>query len=354
MSVIWTPTVIGTDASLWLDSSVPESITISSGVIAELADLSGNARHATQSTAAMRPAVLPNDLNGLDVIQFASTSSSNKKSMTTPEFIDSPSPSVFLVAKSQSSATPSFFFSDAGPSITTWLYISANSGSFLGLVRDSANQTISASHGSPAGLDYFVGSFLLRPPNCTTRHNGLSQTGSNGSYNASTIWTGTNTPPTLGWQAGTGWYATVNIAEVIVINNSAVADANYEKIEGYLAHKWGLATSLATGHPYKDAAPLIEVTIGGVLTVSGGGPGEFVQAIDASTKKTSAIVSPGLDGSWSTDLQTGTYYFAFYADGYQTEVSGPHTVSESGVSPAIPDIVLGSSSGTMKTVGYAF
>ncbi len=231
MSVIWTPTVIGTDASLWLDSSVPESITISSGVIAELADLSGNARHATQSTAAMRPAVLPNDLNGLDVIQFASTSSSNKKSMTTPEFIDSPSPSVFLVAKSQSSATPSFFFSDAGPSITTWLYISANSGSFLGLVRDSANQTISASHGSPAGLDYFVGSFLLRPPNCTTRHNGLSQTGSNGSYNASTIWTGTNTPPTLGWQAGTGWYATVNIAEVIVINNSAVADANYEKIE---------------------------------------------------------------------------------------------------------------------------
>jgi hypothetical protein len=28
-----------------------------------------------------------------------------------------------------------------------------------------------------------------------------------------------------------------------------------EKLEGYLAHKWGFSTSLPTNHPYYNAAP---------------------------------------------------------------------------------------------------
>jgi hypothetical protein len=35
------------------------------------------------------------------------------------------------------------------------------------------------------------------------------------------------------------------------------ADADRQRIEGYLAHKWGLVGSLPSGHPYKTAAPTL-------------------------------------------------------------------------------------------------
>lgn len=332
MSTLWTPDILSGNVSLWLDAFNSASITTVSGVVSQWADLSGNARHATQTTATMRPAVLPYDLNGKNVMQFASTSSSNKKSLTTPEFMSSANPSVFLVAKSLSPATLAFFFSDAGPTITTWLYVSASSGNFIGLVRDSASQIISASHNSPAGLSYFVGSYLLRPPNCTTRHNGLSQTGSNGSYNASTVWTGTNTPPTLGWQAGTGWYATVNIAELIVINDHTVADANYEKIEGYLAWKWGLNGNLAAGHPYKNSAPVnpAAIYIHSNLTVAGNGAGDFVAIIDATTKELVTLIEPDANGDWSAYVLEGEYYIIYFGtDNYGSVqlCNGPYTIT---------------------------
>ena len=34
-----------------------------------------------------------------------------------------------------------------------------------------------------------------------------------------------------------------------------LSDADREKAEGYLAHKWGLAGNLPDAHPYKAAPP---------------------------------------------------------------------------------------------------
>ena len=31
--------------------------------------------------------------------------------------------------------------------------------------------------------------------------------------------------------------------------------SEFEKAEGYLAHKWGLTSSLPVSHPYKSSAP---------------------------------------------------------------------------------------------------
>lgn len=45
--------------------------------------------------------------------------------------------------------------------------------------------------------------------------------------------------------------------EVVVLHETIAAGSpsEKEKLEGYMAHKWGLASSLPTGHPYKSAAP---------------------------------------------------------------------------------------------------
>ena len=48
--------------------------------------------------------------------------------------------------------------------------------------------------------------------------------------------------------------ANLHISEFLVYND-VVAGVDREIMEGYLAHKWGLASSLPTGHLYKSSAP---------------------------------------------------------------------------------------------------
>jgi len=45
-----------------------------------------------------------------------------------------------------------------------------------------------------------------------------------------------------------------DIAEMILYGN-ALDNINRQKIEGYLAHKWNLASELPSDHPYKNSAP---------------------------------------------------------------------------------------------------
>lgn len=105
---------------------------------------------------------------------------------------------------------------------------------------------------------------------------------------------------------------------------------------------------------FPDYSPPL-ISIGSNFSVIGGGSGDYVGIYDANDNSAKAYeATPNSSGDWTIDITTGSYYIGFYAAGYPSQISGPHTVSSGGVSPAIPDVVLGSSSGTAKTVGYAF
>ena len=52
---------------------------------------------------------------------------------------------------------------------------------------------------------------------------------------------------------GRGWKGV--FGEVIAFN-AKLTDANRQKIEGYLAHKWGLSANLATSHSYSAGPPM--------------------------------------------------------------------------------------------------
>ena len=45
------------------------------------------------------------------------------------------------------------------------------------------------------------------------------------------------------------------INEVVVAETSSATDR--QKLEGYLAHKWGTTSSLPANHPYKTSAPTV-------------------------------------------------------------------------------------------------
>jgi hypothetical protein len=46
-----------------------------------------------------------------------------------------------------------------------------------------------------------------------------------------------------------------DLAELVIFNNE-LSDSDIEKIEGYLAHKWGLAGTLPASHPFKQSATM--------------------------------------------------------------------------------------------------
>jgi hypothetical protein len=51
-----------------------------------------------------------------------------------------------------------------------------------------------------------------------------------------------------------GYYLNGQIGEILVYNR-ALTQPEYQYIEGYLAWKWGIATNLPAGHPWKSNAP---------------------------------------------------------------------------------------------------
>jgi hypothetical protein len=51
------------------------------------------------------------------------------------------------------------------------------------------------------------------------------------------------------------YYYTGDVAELIIVNG-IINEDDRQRIEGYLAHKWGSTAYLASAHPYKTSAPL--------------------------------------------------------------------------------------------------
>ena len=45
-----------------------------------------------------------------------------------------------------------------------------------------------------------------------------------------------------------------DIAEFIIVDGVA-STSDRQKVEGYLAHKWGTTSALASSHPYKSSQP---------------------------------------------------------------------------------------------------
>jgi hypothetical protein len=45
------------------------------------------------------------------------------------------------------------------------------------------------------------------------------------------------------------------LAEMILVTGSSFSDTDRQRVEGYLAHKWGCTVDLPSDHPYKSSAP---------------------------------------------------------------------------------------------------
>jgi hypothetical protein len=281
--VNWDPSLITT--ALWLDAADNTTIFSDAGTTQAVAgtstvqqwnDKSGNGRNASQSTVGSRPSYTAAGQNGRNTITF--DGSSDGLSLATGLSLGT-AHSIFLVAKNSAtitSATSAQLLLNGGsytfPSTTTSEFL-LGAGSLTGALVDERLYSVVVAHNSAvadvwghgktnadvSGAFILGSSFTTAGNVFTGRLNGENDlTTAAGFGNRS--YSSTNTRyPTFAQHIGfrgvnNTLYWSGDINEIIV-TTAFLATFETQRIEGYLAHKWGLTANLPSDHPFKVNPP---------------------------------------------------------------------------------------------------
>lgn len=256
---LWNPSQI--TLALWLDASDSGTITLNGSKVSQWSDKSGNNRHATQAVGANQPG-------------YSTTAFNSKPALTWPVVTPAQTVSVWLDTPAFSAADGSRRFASflvgrlqTGLAIVRRMMQSRTDYQFYYIGTNMDAATLAFVAGVAALPSNFISSAAINSPFLATilfgtdelsanQHrltlNGgavgpANNSGNNGGLSTGGFRIGADSP--LGDYSWGG-----EICEVIHIAGTITA-ANREKVEGYLAWKWGLQGSLPAGHPYKAAAP---------------------------------------------------------------------------------------------------
>jgi hypothetical protein len=245
----WAPMVDGIQPKAWYK---PDSLV--DGPLSSWADSGYVGTYtATQSTASKKPTVTTNQLNGKPVVTFDGTDDS--LSIASDIFDSTLSITIFAVMRESGAIGPAAHLARREPGVAFGVDPSANTvGRFvnvgsgwegawnpLGSTLYSEGQWTIA--GMRAGV-YFE--------NLVGYKDGVSDTPT--ALSAFTLPAATST--SIGSVAGTSEFFKGDIAEIIIYNTE-LDDAERQKVEGYLAHKYGLTANLPADHPYKVDPPRV-------------------------------------------------------------------------------------------------
>lgn len=232
----WTPANITT--ALWLDADDSATVTVVSGDVSQWNDKSGNGRNATQTTAAKRPFLNSSGVNGKNSIQFDDVQ--NGESLLTSYNLSQSNDYMICFAGNQAST------------VNIRLISSSSKNALLSISRNSNTVFIGGAivTNGWASINTTNIGVLLAPSSGNFQFYGNGTSISNANRAVESFGT-----INFGCHGGIGGNepADGNICEVVVVLESSTLTR--EKIEGYLAHKWGLTANLPGGHPYKTAAP---------------------------------------------------------------------------------------------------
>lgn len=222
------------------------------GSLASWTDVSGAANNATQATQANQPVVALNAINGLSEATF-----NGSQYLISPASAVGTTYTIFSVLKTAATA---FLMGTGGRIVAS----SANGG--FGLAVGGAAQDYALRFYRP-GVAWFSGSTTTLPANVYSVVSAtLDSVAGQATYyingNVGETVTGISAPSgagtfDIGTEINSLSFSRVSpLAEVIVFN-SVLSTANRQKIEGYLAWKYGLVSGLSTGHPYKTNRPAV-------------------------------------------------------------------------------------------------
>jgi hypothetical protein len=260
------PTSI-TGLQLWLDASDSGtlynatsggSLVAADGSVARWEDKSGNARHATQSTAGNRPVRKTAIQNGLDVLRFDGTDDF----LDSTDFLDLTSGqamTAFVVLKRASTGgnhqiLSKYGFSNANDDSTqkgwNWMFLSTDRirANFTSVANDGfstrlSDSTVTASSFTVLALKSSAGSLSSSMLYRNSSVVASSATAADMETLSDTTYAITIGALRYTFNSAADKYlqfANADYAEVIIYN-SALSDANRAAVESYLIGKWGIS-----------------------------------------------------------------------------------------------------------------
>lgn len=235
---LWLPSQITTAA--WYDASDKSTITETSGSVSQWNDKSGNSRHAIQGTGSLQPKTGIATISGLNAIDFDGIDDYLQHG-TPLDFADG----ITIVSVYQAVTGRPFGVREVASGKKSFaLGASDNSlrydGAFsTGTIIPTGLPVIRVAYKNAAGtsqVDYVDGSLNINDtqilPDSTSVYINVG--------NCNNAFAQPSDGP---------------VGECLVLSY-AVDETTRQKIEGYLAHKWGLTANLPSGHPYKNNPPL--------------------------------------------------------------------------------------------------
>ena len=243
---VWNPSMIQT--ALWLDAADASTITESSGLVSQWSDKSGNLRHVFQATPILRPTYSSAVLNSLPVIRF---DGSNDRLETSAALLTQQTFGIYAITANRNPAGESAVMGQyIGGDVGRTLFYQNGITTRLGAIFSGQGNAI---YNGTANSQFHIFGYEGNNVSYTLHYEGASV--ATGSIAGSSI---SNTTFKIGEPAagaGSNFFPAALDAAEIVITLAPLSGADRQKLEGYLAHKWGLDANLPADHPYKNYGP---------------------------------------------------------------------------------------------------
>ena len=245
----WTPSELGSSIlTAWYKA---DSISGSDGDgVSSWEDSSGNGNDSSQGVAARQPTLQTNELNGQSVVRFDGSNDIISEGDIADLDVGTGDIWMACLFKSADNSAAQFLFEKGGNQFglvaTSVGILQARMGGNTNVPQQSSGNwsrtefvMVTASRVSSTCNGFLNGSDMT-----TT---GTTNSGSINNSNFFDIGAGS-----VGGQPTNG-----DIAEILV-GGATLTTANREKIEGYLAWKYGLQANLPSDHPYRFSKPKID------------------------------------------------------------------------------------------------
>ena len=280
--------------SLWLDAADASTVTGTTTVTA-WNDKSGNAKNTT--SYAGTPSLTTNAINGVRAISL------NGSSSLTGSITGSGTVVTVCIVGTQSTgcATNGGLLCFGRPGYIDW----TDSGSFpiteaqLSGAMSSTRASVNTQKTTTGFNTPFIYILIFDGTYANTYTNGIIQTPPNIAHSGTFAYTEYK----IGTRAGStgNYYWTGYIGEILVYN-SALTTTQRQSVEGYLAWKWGIKSSLPATHPFYSlpafSRPFGPTDIPGCTL--------WLDAADSSTMNSTTTVTSWTDKSGLGNTMTGT------------------------------------------------
>lgn len=264
--VSWTPAQFGSNLALWLDANDASTISLSGSAVSQWRDKSGNGRHVAQAVTANQPTYQATGFNGRPTVSFNGNS-----------WLFNLSVAALLRNATGGSLTAVANYTNANNTPDRWVAGVVNS---LNTARAAAILLPSSLLGAggrrvdsdafsraTSATAYTNGTSIIQNLSLDFAGNNVSQFVNGSAAGTSTFPSGGGNSSDLAAKALSVGCYTVNginpaslmlgLISGVVITHGVLSTTDRQRLEGYLAHRWGMTANLPADHPFKNAPPTI-------------------------------------------------------------------------------------------------